>query len=76
MRGKKDQQTEQYVQLFIQFANRVESHLKRWLWICCCLLIVCQILLRIPMVRGFISGVDRLEGVPISSDKTPNKSLP
>jgi len=76
MQGKKDRQSEQYVQLFIQFANRVESHLKRWLWICFCLLIICQILLRIPMVRGFISGVDRLEGVPISSDKTSNKSLP
>lgn len=76
MRDDKDARTEDYIQMFIMFSNRMERYIKYILYVCCCLLVVSQIAMRIPMIRGMISPVDKLEGVPISTEMKSKKSLP
>ncbi|OPA81419.1 hypothetical protein BVG16_03670 [Paenibacillus selenitireducens] len=73
MRNDKDSRTESYIHMFLIFSNRIERYMKFILYVCCCLLIVSQIALRIPWIRGIISHVDKLEGVPISTEMKSKK---
>lgn len=76
MRHDKKRMTENYIQQFIEFSNKMERCFKVILWICMLLLVISQIALRIPSVRGFISPIDRMEGVPlpVQEDNSPHQN--
>lgn len=63
---QEEREAQRYEQLFIIFSNQVERIFKMMILVCFALLIFSQIAMRIPMVRGWISTVDRLEGVPMN----------
>lgn len=53
-----------YEALFLDLCKRVEKLLLRLIAGALVLLLAAQALLQIPLVRGWISRVDKLEGVP------------
>ncbi|WP_166239310.1 hypothetical protein [Paenibacillus turpanensis] len=57
-----------YVKLFIRLSNSVEKRLLQLTWVCFLLLIAAQALLRWPVVRSFLSGIEGLEGLPYSQE--------
>lgn len=50
---------------YMRFSSSVEKCLVRLLMCLACLLLVSQLLLRIPVIRHAVTTVDKLEGQPL-----------
>ncbi|GAA0135571.1 hypothetical protein YSY43_24110 [Paenibacillus sp. YSY-4.3] len=62
---QRDQEAEDYTELFLTFSNGMESFLKKAVIVALAGLCVCQIVLRIPALRAYIASADRYEGVAL-----------
>lgn len=64
---KPREDSEEYKQLFISFSNKVQRNFRRafvLLLVCLCL---CQLLLRIPGIKYYLSSAERWEGERVRS---------
>ncbi|WP_055107750.1 hypothetical protein [Paenibacillus ihumii] len=62
---QRDNDAEEYTELFLSFSNRMEAWLRKALIATLAGLCLCQLLLRIPALRAYIASADRYEGVAI-----------